>query len=395
MITKKNKKQIKQKLQKSKNSQKLQKSQNSQKLQKSQNLQKLTKSLLKFNNKNIKQIYIKNKAGFGNKVFDLIFAIYLYNLYNSYGNKCVINYVLVKSKHEKEKDQTLYNIFPKSTNKIKFINERQYQNINYNKSIKINKIYNDNQKMINLESFPKFTDLDQYTKIDNNFRLVYKMYDTFNKNDKDIFINMNASLINNNDKVKIIKYTNLLSNDINAKTDINQNTNQNPKKIPYAIIHIRYGDKFYSLIKEIKTPKFDYFLLYTPQYYIDMINMFLKQNIQVIIITDSISLVKEFIMSKFIDNIKVNLLDIDWISGFYLLCNASHIVMSCSSFSMAASYFNNKSQCHIVIYHESNKNKDKKSTMPEEDSIAPNWKITKERKYILNYNKKLFLSMIK
>ena len=27
---------------------------------------------------NIKHIYIKNKAGFGNKVFDLIFAIYLY-----------------------------------------------------------------------------------------------------------------------------------------------------------------------------------------------------------------------------------------------------------------------------------------------------------------------------
>ena len=344
----------------------------------------------KINNKNVKQIYIKNNTGFGNKVFDLIFAIYLYNLYN--GN-CTINYVLVKSQYEKEKDPTLDNIFPNASNKIKFITERQYQNINYNREIKINKIYNDNPRLINLESFPKYDELSKHTNIDNNFRLVYKMYETFVKDDKDIFINMNTSLINKIDREKITKYTNLLSTNINTQS-------LNTQK-PYSIIHIRYGDKFYSLIKDIKTPKFDYFLLYTPQYYIDMINMLVKQNIPVIIITDSISLVKEFIMPSFYRNPKVNLLDIHWIAGFYLLCHAKNIVMSCNTFSMCSSYFNKNAKCHIVIYHESNKDKDKdkdkdkhKSTMPEEDAIAPNWEISKERKYILNYNEKLFLSMI-
>ena len=34
----------------------------------------------------IKHVYVKNGDGFGNKVYDLIFAVYLYNLYNKYNN---------------------------------------------------------------------------------------------------------------------------------------------------------------------------------------------------------------------------------------------------------------------------------------------------------------------
>ena len=79
----------------------------------------------------IKHIYIKNNAGFGNKVFDLIFALYLYNLYNknTNTNKCVIHYVLCKSLHDKLNDPKLYSIFPKSKNKINFITENQYKSI--------------------------------------------------------------------------------------------------------------------------------------------------------------------------------------------------------------------------------------------------------------------------
>ena len=78
----------------------------------------------------IKHIYIKNKAGFGNKVFDLIFAIYLYNLYNKKDNNCIIHYVLKKSSHDKYNDPKLYTIFPNSKTKINFITEKQYKSIN-------------------------------------------------------------------------------------------------------------------------------------------------------------------------------------------------------------------------------------------------------------------------
>ena len=83
----------------------------------------------------IKYIYIKNNAGFGNKVYDLIFAIYLYNLYNtkkspsSFTNKCIINYVLSKSRHENINDPTLDRLFPNTKSKINFIYEKTYQNI--------------------------------------------------------------------------------------------------------------------------------------------------------------------------------------------------------------------------------------------------------------------------
>ena len=156
-----------------------------------------------------KHIYIKNKAGFGNKVFDLIFAIYLYNLYNlSKHIKCKIHYVLVKSKHDKPRDPTLNLIFPNSNTKINYITEREYENISYNKSIKINKLFNDNLLLQDLKTFPKYEDLHQYNKFDNNFRLVYEMYKTFSNSDKTIFKNINNSLITQKDRLKLSRISN-------------------------------------------------------------------------------------------------------------------------------------------------------------------------------------------
>jgi hypothetical protein len=79
----------------------------------------------------IKYVYVKNGDGFGNKVFDLIFAVYLYNLYNkkdnnndnNNDNKCIINYVLLDSKHEKPHDPKIYNIYLESKKKINLITQ--------------------------------------------------------------------------------------------------------------------------------------------------------------------------------------------------------------------------------------------------------------------------------
>ena len=353
----------------------------------------------------IKHIYIKNKAGFGNKVFDLIFAIYLYNLYNHQNKKCNIYYVLVKSQHDKPRDPTLNTIFPKSNSKINYITEREYENITYNSSIKINKLYNDNPLLQDLKTFPKYEDLEHYNKIDNNFRLVYEMYKTFSNSDKSIFKNINNTLITQTDRLKLSrvrpsknkKSKTQSSKSHTSKTNINTILT-NITKIEYVAIHIRYGDKFYYLLKDIDTPNYDMFLLYTPEYYIDMIKKYLNTTMKIIILTDSIQLVKEFIMNNTeLKNQKNNnnyeniiLLDTHLITSFYILLHAKEIVMSCSTFSMCASYFNEKAKCHIVLYHDDHQ----KKYMAEEYAIAPNWVISHDKHYILNYNKDVLLSMV-
>ena len=354
----------------------------------------------------IKHIYIKNRAGFGNKVFDLIFAIYLYNLYNQHTHKCKIYYVLVKSMHDKPRDPTLNTIFPNSNTKINYITEREYENISYNSSIKINKLYNDNPLLENLKTFPKYEDLHYYNKIDNNFKLVYDMYKTFSNSDKSIFKNINNTLITQTDRLKLSRVRSSKNKKSKTQTSKIQTSKTNINtiltnitKIDYVAIHIRYGDKFYNLLKTIDKPNFDDFLIYTPEYYIDMIKKYLNTTMKIIILTDSIQLVKEFIInSTELKNQKIQnnnfeniiLLDTQWLTSFYILLHAKEIIMSCSTFSMCASYFNENAKCHIVLYHVD----DNKIHMAEEYAIAPNWIISHDKHYVLNYNKDVLLSMV-
>ena len=359
-------------------------------------MKNITKKNLNFkpyikHSKNIKHIYIKNNSGFGNKIYDLIFAIYLYNLYNNKSvenvyrtpYKCSINYVITKSKHENTNDPTIDTIFINAKSKLNFINERQYQNVNKNNTI--NKLYNDHPQLQNLNSFPKYEELSLYNKLDNNFRLVYDMYKTFSQKDKDIFLNMNKNILTD-------------------KTTLNNIVSQD-----YSLIHIRYGDKLQYLNNYFDNPdiniselianksdklyKIDFFLLYTPDYYIHKIDELLKttnENMNIYIITDSANIVKQFIINtpRIKDNSRIILLDkMTWWDSFYLFYYASHIILSTSTFCFAGSYFNKKkANCDLVLYHhdESNPN-----IAPEEYAISPNWKIIKEKKYILNYNPKI------
>ena len=88
------------------------------------------------------------------------------------------------------------------------------------------------------------------------------------------------------------------------------------------------------------------------------------------------------------------LLDTHWITSFYILLHAKEIVMSCSTFSMCASYFNEKAKCYIVLYHDDHDQNNKKNHMAEEYAIAPNWIISHNKNYVLNYNKDVLLSMV-
>lgn len=378
-----------------------------------------------------KQIYLMNTEGIGNKIFDLIFGIYLFNLYNKIHNKtdtfelhCDINYVLVKSPYDMKNDPTIDRIFPKCKGKIKFISERQYENINLDPQTQIYKIYNNDPSLKTLDSIPKINELKEHTKIDNNFALVYKMYENFDMEDKSIFTsqNINKSLIS-------------ISHLANHATHINQGYLTQKKintshlrvsydiknKKPFTIIHIRYGDKLQFLKKYINKDDMtaaditklhesdvDKFLLYTPQYYIDRINFLLKQNPEqtIYIISDSDDLVKEFIIKDssygkrdlgLKGNKRVVLLEnLSWLNTFYLLYFASHIILSCSLYSFAGAYFNeNNAECELVIYHNNNK---KETIAPEELAISPKWIINNSiyyKRYILNYNPDIAFKILK
>ena len=168
----------------------------------------------------------------------------------------------------------------------------------------------------------------------------------------------------------------------------------NIQKSKYAIIHIRYGDKLEIAYRDINKMTRDQFLIYTPQFYIDMINniLMMDKNITIYIITDSTNIINHFIINNNFNTMKnIHLLNINWLNSFYLFYKASYIVLSCSTFSMAGAYFNPNSKCYIVLYRDTDTYKAR-----EEFSISPNMIIFKDkkyRKYILNYNKTLLFEI--
>jgi hypothetical protein len=298
-----------------------------------------------------KQIYIYSNNGFGNKVFSLICAIYLYNYYNG---KCDINYIIAKSIHEDVSDIDVQDVFPRASNKIKFIfTTPEY----FNESIK--KLKMGNMFSLNdIYKFPNYNYLPNHYYVRTLYNLTYKMYNTFKAEDRAIF-NINPKLITDNRVLDIIK------ND-------------------YSIIHIRYGDKITISKNYMETPKFDYFILNTPKYYIDMIKMLLTKNSKIVILSDSFELVNEFIIkNNFENNKNIILLDTHWLNSFYLFYYASNIIMSSSTFSMAGCYFNKtNANCYLNLYHDDLN----KHIIPEESAISPKWKISHNKKYTLNYN---------
>ena len=351
---------------------------------------------------NNKHIYIKNDKGFGHKIFDLIFAIYLYNLYKG---QCIINYVLVKTKYDIKQDPTMDKIFPKAKDKINFMSLREYENLNINPKIKIYKIYDKDDIMQAIETFPEYDTLKLHTKIDANYRLIYKIYETFGLEDKSIFT-INENIVKFN--YKNPKHTKILD-------DIKKKNN-------YAVVHIRYGDKLDKLKKylnheqsndkdkdELLKTDVDKYLLYTPDYYIDKINELLTKDTKdtkhnIYIITDSEDLVNEFIMKptrKFNNNTRVVFLDnLNWLTAFYIMTYSSHIIMSCSTFSYSAMYFNkNKAIGELLIYHHNTNTVDNSiinsNIAPEEYPISPEWTINDDQKYILNYIFKIGFPILK
>ena len=135
--------------------------------------------------------------------------------------------------------------------------------------------------------------------------------------------------------------------------------------------------------------------MYTPDYYINMIISLLKKknNKKIYILTDDIKIVTNFIMKKIKSN-NVILLDIPFFESFYILSKARYIVLSISSFSILATLINKKLKTAYYLERPSDISK---YAIGEENIIKNNdkIKIIDNKKYILNYNFKLMLKMIK
>ena len=157
---------------------------------------------------NKKNIYIDENNNFGNKILGLILGVYLYNIYKGH---CIINYVLGKSTEEKKTDPNIDKIFSKSLNKINYISQLDYDNINLKHKVKTIRIPD-----TLLES--AYKDLYTHTKIENNLSLVYKMYDTFTQLDKNIFEHIDQDILTNKKRV-YDKYISV----VNANLELDKN----------------------------------------------------------------------------------------------------------------------------------------------------------------------------
>ena len=161
------------------------------------------------------------------------------------------------------------------------------------------------------------------------------------------------------------------------------------------LVHIRYGDKLNishkSYYKNDQDNIFKH-LIYKPEYYIKMIKKLKKYNKKIFIISDDNIIVKKFILSKINYN-NVHLLDISFLDSFYLLTKAKYIILSISTFSFLGMLINLnlKKAFYLKRQKELNNN-----MTPEEMHFNSNKiKIYENKKYILNYDKKLMFNMIK
>ncbi|XWV26921.1 glycosyl transferase family 11 [Tupanvirus soda lake] len=302
-------------------------------------------------------IYITSCNGFGNKVFDLISAVYLQNKY-----KTNVYFITDKSINDKPGNPFFGNVFYKSSSKVKYITMDEYYGLK--ETIQINEDWIDD-----LSKLP--TEITTNIHFGGLYRFAYIMYSSLSTNDKKLF-EINPNLLNNE---LCDKYINKMSGN-------------------YACVHIRYGDKLCYGLKEFKHSKYTPYALpvYTPQFYIDQINELLKQDLtEILVITDSIDIVKKYITNKFYGNPKIVIMDSCHIDSFYLLTKAKYIVLSHSTFSFSSAYFNPSAICFLLKKYMINVERD---YVYIDDAISPNWIVIDNQEYLLNFNQKLLKELV-
>jgi hypothetical protein len=295
-----------------------------------------------------KKIYVLGRGGFGNKAFDLISCVYYKKIYP----ESQVIYVEYYSYHNIKNDPLLEDIFPKTKEIINFELPKNYEKFEGNT---IHHIYPVDFK--NLNEFPEYKKLNEINRFHSCYNLIEKIWNYFNNYDKSFF-EINNNLLDKN----IINY----------------------KTKKYAIIHIRYGDKINIAIKNFNKSNNEKFPIYTPEYYIKIINKLNKKDVPIILITDSKIIVEKFILNKISNKKNIKILDVHWLNAFYLLCYGTYVIMSYSTFSFLAGYFNKNKKSKYYLLNKYSKTKD--NYIPEDDALSQTWKIFNNKKYLLNYD---------
>ena len=299
-------------------------------------------------------IYVRCASGFGNKVFDLISAIYLKNKY-----KVTTYFAVENSIYDKPSDPFFGNVFNTSYTKINYIFMNKYKQLH--QRLPIVDIW-----INSLEDLPQTIKSNVHFR--GLYRFAYLMYSSFSDEDKKIFT-INPLLLH---------------------TEFQQKY-QDTK---YACVHIRYGDKLCYALEEFQYTKYTTFMMpiYTPQYYIDQINELLtKPDLDhILILTDSVDLVKIYIGPIFSNNPKIVLLDSHCLDSFYLMTKAQYIVLSHSTFSFSAAYIDSSATCYLLKKYITNK----KDYLFQDDAISPLWIILDNKEYVLNFDQTLLKKIV-
>lgn len=133
----------------------------------------------------------------------------------------------------------------------------------------------------------------------------------------------------------------------------------------------------------------------TPSFYKKLIEQILEEKeLEVYVLTDDLKITKRFIVDE-INNTRIKLFDLNWPETFYLLTQTKYIVGSVSTFTFLASMINK----NLIKMYIGGRPKDLLfDDIASEDYLIyklPYIQIIDDKKYILNYNKKLVKHMLK
>jgi hypothetical protein len=306
----------------------------------------------------MKYIVVMTHGGFGNKIFDIMIALYVQHVN---GGKIYVHNK--KTHHDIINDKQIIDIFPNLSSKITIVND---QNEIFNIENKVPEKKRTTINCNNINSVDDFVVDKKYeyiwiTKKVVCYKYMYDICHILKQNYDDLFeINTNVISENTLDVVK---------ND-------------------YMIIHIRYGDKL-----EMASKGQNGWVVYTPGFYKKMIQKYSKK-IKIYIITDDIEIVKHFILND-VKHCDVELLDIPWWDAFYCIVKSKYTILNISTFSMLGSLLNDNLKKGFIVTRSTDPKLLRNNKTPEED-IIPNtkWVIINDDKHILNHNRHLMKKML-
>lgn len=261
-------------------------------------------------------LYIKSDKGFGNKIYDLISAAYLKQRYK------VPVYMVMNDKN-----------FP-------IVMDKSRSLVSY----------------ITFEEYPKPPPKAMYIK----------SFDALPKDITEPTTIMNVCAF-------IPFFHHELSDTTIAKLQVNPNSVTKDlhklKKQTYGCVNIRYDKNLCSAINtEIKSN----IPVFHPDYYKDQIQALLARETMdaVYIITESIELVNQYVL-KDIDDPRIIIADYNPVDLFFIMTNASYLVLSHNYFGFAAAYLNQKGTIYLLIPG---------AEKPEDDSP---WQLITDPKYLI------------